>query len=99
MDARTEEDCGRTGSDIRTEEPPPPTRPLPEPAKPTKNWPGSHLPLTRDEAPTSENPPVSGGVRKTSYESENRLSSLTENGEGEKIAATQNEGRWPRMSS
>ena len=44
----------------------------------------------RDKAPTSENPPASGGVRKTSSGSANHPSYQTEACEGEKIAATKN---------
>ena len=44
----------------------------------------------RDKAPTSENPPASGGVRTTSSESENRPSYQTEACKGKKTAATKN---------
>ena len=44
----------------------------------------------RDKAPTSENPPASGGVWKTSSGSANRPSYQTEACEGKKTAATKN---------
>ena len=44
----------------------------------------------RNKAPTSENSPASGGVRKTSSGSVNRPSYQTEACEGKKIAATKN---------
>ena len=89
--ARTEEVDGQKGSGNRPEEPPPPRRPHPEPSKPTRSWLGSRRSPIRDKAPTSENPPASGGVRKTSSESANRPSYQAEACEGEKIAATKNE--------
>ena len=84
--ARKEEVDGRKGSDNRPVEPPLPRRPPPEPSKPTRSWLGSRLPPMRDKAPTSENPPVSGGVRKTSSGNANRPSYQTGAWEGKKIA-------------
>ena len=82
-DARIEEVDGRRGSDNRPAEPPLPKRPPPEPSKPTRSWLGSRRPPMRDKAPTSENPPVSGGVRRTSSGSANHPSYQTAVWEGE----------------
>ena len=77
VDAQIEEVDGRRGSDSQPAAPPPPKRPPPEPSKPTRSWLGSRRPPERDKAPTSENPLVSGGFRKTSYGSVNHPSCQT----------------------
>ena len=66
-DARIEEVDGRRGSDSQPAVPLLPKRPPPEPSKPTRSWLGSRRPPWGDKTPTSENPLVSGGFRKTSY--------------------------------
>ena len=87
-DARIEEVDGRRGSDSQPAEPPLPKRPPPEPSKPTRSWLGNRRPPERDKAPTSENPPASGGFRKTSSGSANHASCQTAVWKGKRIAAT-----------
>ena len=56
----------------------------PKPSKPTRSWLGSRRPPWGDKTPTSENPLVSGGFRKTSYGSVHHLSYQTAVWKGKK---------------